>query len=151
MVTTVTADQSQALRLVDQVAKAAHDQTLRLPECQSCHELMWPPEDFCDKCGGLTLELSQPLPLEGTLWSMAEYHHDYRLEAGPPVPYVVGMVTLAPGPAMIGRIEAAWEQLRVGLPVRAVFRVVRSDVGVVSFQPTATAGAADGPASGGDS
>ena len=85
--------------------------------CRACGEVAIPPREFCASCGERGWDVV-PLSGHGTLVS-------YTVIRVPPArhaeaaPYAVGVVRLAEGASIFGRIvDVPFEKLEIGLPLR---------------------------------
>ncbi|WP_436956571.1 bifunctional MaoC family dehydratase N-terminal/OB-fold nucleic acid binding domain-containing protein [Streptomyces sp. SudanB182_2057] len=105
---------------------------LLIQRCTACGTLRHPWLPGCNACGGLgwdTVEASG----EGTVYSYVVVHH-------PPVPgfdppYAVALVELAEGVRMVGDvIGVPYDEVRIGMPVRAGFRRVDGEPTLPVFQ-----------------
>lgn len=95
--------------------------------CAGCGEVAIPPRQFCASCGHRGWDVV-PLSGEGTLasYTVIRVAPARHAEAAP---YAVGVVRLAEGASLFGRIEdVPFEKLHIGLPLR--FRPI-----VVNGQP----------------
>jgi uncharacterized OB-fold protein len=100
---------------------------LALPRCDACSHFVWYPDGSCRRCGGAALTWTR-VAGRGSLFSWSVVHRAFIPQLGDDVPYVAGLVALEEDPAvrLVTRIvDAEPGQLRVDLPVRAVFRPLR--------------------------
>jgi hypothetical protein len=106
---------------------------LRLQHCRACGALQHPPEPLCMTCGGSELDWSVAAG-GGEIFSFVVYHEP-RLP-GFAYPYVVAVVTLDEGPRLIANIvDCDPGEPRIGDRVRATFRTVDTEFGLVAFVP----------------
>jgi uncharacterized OB-fold protein/acyl dehydratase len=99
---------------------------LRIQRCRGCGALRHPPGPMCPACGA---DKPEYLLAAGTgeVYSYVVHHH-------PPVPghqapFVVALVQLTEGVRMVGELLGVDpDQVRVGMPVRAEFVKVDSDL-----------------------
>ncbi|MFF5326912.1 bifunctional MaoC family dehydratase N-terminal/OB-fold nucleic acid binding domain-containing protein [Streptomyces rubradiris] len=105
---------------------------LLIQRCTGCGTPRHPWLPGCNACGGLgwdTVEASG----EGTVYSYVVVHH-------PPVPgfdppYAVVLVKLAEGVRMVGDVAGVpYDEVRIGMPVRAGFRRVDGELTLPVFQ-----------------
>ncbi|MDN3259488.1 bifunctional MaoC family dehydratase N-terminal/OB-fold nucleic acid binding domain-containing protein [Streptomyces sp. CSDS2] len=105
---------------------------LLIQRCTGCGTPRHPWLPGCNACGGLgwdTVEASG----EGTVYSYVVVHH-------PPVPgfdppYAVVLVELAEGVRMVGDMAGVpYDEVRIGMPVRAGFRRVDEELTLPVFQ-----------------
>jgi uncharacterized OB-fold protein len=84
-----------------------------------------PGPERCPDCGGRLAAVSGA----GTVYAYAVVHQVFRPDLAGDVPYVVALVDLSEGPRVVTRlVEFDPVRLRVGAPVRVVFRHVGSRV-----------------------
>ncbi|MFF5439714.1 bifunctional MaoC family dehydratase N-terminal/OB-fold nucleic acid binding domain-containing protein [Streptomyces achromogenes] len=109
------------------------ERRLLIQRCTACGTPRHPWLPGCNACGGLgwdTVEASG----EGTVYSYVVVHH-------PPVPgfdlpYAVVLVELAEGVRMVGNVVGVpYDEVRIGMPVRAGFRRVDEELTLPVFQP----------------
>lgn len=116
--------------------RAARAGRLSLQHCDACGYLRWPPGLHCPEClveGGEWVDV----PPEGTVWSLAVYHHAYASSFADDIPYQVALIELTSGPLMIGKLTVpTGAVVPVGTPVEAVFEPVTEDVTLVTFRPS---------------
>ncbi len=90
--------------------------------CVNCSNCMFPPREFCDKCGTDSATEVMKLSRFGSLYSFTEIHVAPR---GFQVPYVIGYVDLPEGVRVLAQIEARLSELEVGDEVEAVLGLIR--------------------------
>jgi uncharacterized protein len=110
---------------------------LRIQRCGSCGALRHPPGPFCPACGdenrGYVVAAGT-----GEVYSYVVHHH-------PPVPgkrlpMVVALVQLTEGVRMVGEMPGVRpDQVRIGLPVRAVFVRVDDELTMPAWKPAENA------------
>ena len=99
---------------------------LRIQRCRGCGTLRHPPGPMCPACGAGKLEYLLAAGT-GEVYSSVVHHH-------PPVPghqapFVVALVQLTEGVRMVGELLGVDpDGVRVGMPVRAEFLKVDSDL-----------------------
>ena len=99
---------------------------LRIQRCGECGVLRHPPGPMCLACGGAKPDYVVAAGT-GEIYSYVVHHH-------PPVPghqapFVVALVQLTEGVRMVGELLGVDpDQVRVGMPVRAEFVKVDSDL-----------------------
>lgn len=105
---------------------------LLIQRCTACGTLRHPWLPGCNACGGLgwdTVEASG----EGTVYSYVVVHHPPAPGFDPP--YAVALVELAEGVRMVGDVTGVpYDEVRIGLPVRAGFRRVDEELTLPVFQ-----------------
>jgi uncharacterized OB-fold protein len=115
--------------------EAAREGRLVVQECQECHVLRHPPLPRCPGCHG-----GQPgwreVSGEGTVYTYTTVRHPTHFAFAGKIPYVLAIVELAEGPRLVTAITGIGsEDVRVGLPVRVVFREIAEGVTLPYFEP----------------
>ena len=103
---------------------AAQRGELSIPRCASCDTYQWYPPESCRCCGSQDLAWT-PVSGRGTLYSWAVVRRGLAKPFAAKVPYVTGLVALDEDPAVrivTNLVDCAPEDLRMGMPVRVVFR-----------------------------
>jgi hypothetical protein len=106
---------------------------LTAPRCTTCGYLLWPPEIVCPECHDASFEW-EDVPTSGTLWSYATYHRALDPAFADDLPYVVGLIDLAPGVKMYGIVLGDPDAMAIGRRVEAVFDAVTDDVTMVRWR-----------------
>lgn len=108
---------------------------LLIQRCTSCATLRFPWLPGCARCGGPdwdTVEASG----EGTVHSYVVMHHPPFPAFDPP--YAVVLVELAEGVRMISNVVGTpYDKVRIGMPVRLVFRTYDGDLTLPVFRAAA--------------
>jgi uncharacterized OB-fold protein len=111
------------------------DEQLVLQVCDACGYVRWPPSPLCPECladGGTW----RPLPLEGTVYSVAVYEHCYHEAFRDDLPYNIAMVELDAGPRVMTNIVGIDnEDITIGMRVVAAFTPVTDEVTLLKFRP----------------
>jgi uncharacterized OB-fold protein len=118
---------------------AAREGRLVVQECLECHQLRHPPLPACPDCDssrdGSTLGWRE-MSGTGTVYSYTVVRHPTHFAFADTVPYVIALVELTEGPRLVTGITGCQpEEVRVGMPVRAVFREVAEGVTLSYFEP----------------
>jgi uncharacterized protein len=103
---------------------AARQGQLLIAECVACGKVHHYPRPFCPFCWS---ENVHPVPATGagTLYTYSTVYVNDLAPFKERLPYVAAIVELAEGPRLMTTIEGADpDDLRVGMPVTAVFRPV---------------------------
>ena len=106
---------------------------LRTRRCRPCGELFFPPRVVCPFCFGQDLEWA-PLSGRDTLYAFTRMWvvpEPFRSKA----PYVVGLVDLAEGLRVFGKIRGRYEDLAIGAPVVFERELLAADVYLFAFRP----------------
>lgn len=99
---------------------AMADGTVYAARCRDCDARLVPPRPACYACGSRDVTLEDQ-PREGTIVS----YTDVRKPPAPfadRAPYTVAVVELESGARLTGRVDAAYEEVEIGLPVRLAVR-----------------------------
>jgi uncharacterized OB-fold protein len=94
---------------------------LRGSACRSCGEVFLGTPHACANCQSEALD---PIPLgrDGTLYSYTIVRNqppgDYKGGVNPFVPYPVGLVELPEGVRILCRVDAPFDALKIGIPLR---------------------------------
>jgi uncharacterized OB-fold protein len=108
---------------------------LLIQRCTACATLRFPWLPGCSHCGGPdwdTVEASG----EGTVYSYVVMHHPPFPAFDPP--YAVVLVELAEGVRMISNVVGTpYDKVRIGMPVRLVFRTFDGDLTLPVFRAAA--------------
>jgi uncharacterized OB-fold protein len=127
--------------------EAAREGRLVVQECAHCGALQHPPQPACPNCHGVchgSVLRWREVSGEGTVYSRTVVRHATHAAFADQVPYVVALVELAEGPRLVtGITGCAPEAVRVGLPVRVVFRRVTDEVTLPYFEPARSSDAID--------
>jgi uncharacterized OB-fold protein len=104
--------------------EAAREGRLLIAECESCGKVHHYPRPFCPYCWSEDVHPVQASGA-GTLYTYSTVYVNDLAPFKERLPYVAAIVELTEGPRLMTAIEgAAPEQLRVDMPVIAVFRPV---------------------------
>jgi uncharacterized OB-fold protein len=113
--------------------EAAKRHELVLPRCRRCSRFHFYPRELCPHC------LSSDLEWVGTSGRGRLYSYAVIQQAPHPsfsVPYVYAIVQLAEGVMMPSNIvECALDDLRIDMPLQAVFAEISPDWTLVNFRP----------------
>jgi uncharacterized OB-fold protein len=115
--------------------QAARDGRLAVQECRSCGRLTHPPLPACPDCHSTGLGWRE-VSGTGTVYTYTVVRHPTHFAFADQIPYVIALVELAEGPRLITAITGCPpEQVRAGMPVRAVFREAADGVTLPYFEP----------------
>src|SRR5262245_60416714 len=106
-------------------AAARHE--LVLPRCDACRRWVWYPDGACRSCGSPACTWTA-VSGRGSLFSWSVVHRAFIPQLADDVPYVTGLVAIEEDPAvrLVTRIvDCAPAALRIGMPMRVVFRTLR--------------------------
>jgi len=115
---------------------AAREGRLVVQQCQSCRQVWHPPLPSCPHCHSASLGWHGTTGA-GTVYTYTIVRHPTHFAFAGRIPYVIALVELAEGPRLVtGIIDCALDDVRVGLPVRVVFREVADGVTLPYFEPS---------------
>jgi uncharacterized OB-fold protein len=118
---------------------AAREERLVMPRCRDCGHYHFYPRTLCPKCSSAQLEWT-PCSGEAAVYSFTVIHRAPSPAFAALVPYVVATVKLAEGPHLMTNITGcAADAVRVGMPVRVVFRKMSDDITLPMFEPVKSA------------
>jgi uncharacterized protein len=116
--------------------EAAREGRLVVQQCQSCRQVWHPPLPSCPHCHSASLGWHETTGA-GTVYTYTVVRHATHFAFADKIPYVLALVELAEGPRLVTAITGcAPDEVRVGLPVRAVFREVADGVTLPYFEPS---------------
>ena len=116
---------------------AAREERLVMPHCGDCGHYHFYPKTLCPKCSSAQLEWKQ-CSGNAVVYSFTVIHRAPSPAFAALVPYVVATVKLAEGPhLMTNVIGCAPDAVRIGMPVRVVFRKMFDDITLPMFEPIA--------------
>lgn len=118
--------------------RSAREHALRLPYCTACERAFYPVQHRCPRCLGDRLEW-RPVSGRAQVYSWIVVHQVYDQSFADRTPYVVAVVELEEGPRLVTNIVNCLPQdVRRGLPVRAVYEDIDDEVALVHFEPRET-------------
>ncbi len=115
--------------------RACHDGRLEINRCQSCRWYIHPPRPVCPRCHSRDVKPRQ-LSGEGVVFSYTVNYQPWI--ANMQVPFVIALVELVEQKDLrltTNLINCPVEAVRIGMPVRVVFRQVSGEVGLPLFEP----------------
>jgi uncharacterized OB-fold protein len=116
---------------------AAREGRLVVQECRSCFRVWHPPLPRCPHCHAADPGWRQ-MSGDGTVYTYTVVRHPTHYAFAAKIPYVIAIVELAEGPRLVTAVTGVSpEEVRVGQPVRVVFREVADGVTLPYFEPAA--------------
>ncbi|HEY1818469.1 MAG TPA: Zn-ribbon domain-containing OB-fold protein [Trebonia sp.] len=113
----------------------AREGRLVVQECLACRQLRHPPLPRCPHCHSAELGW-RAMSGDGTVYTYTVVRHPTHFAFADKIPYVLAIVELAEGPRLVSALTGiAPAEVRVGQPVRAVFREVAAGVTLPYFEP----------------
>lgn len=88
--------------------------------CQSCGEVLLPPRPACYACGSRDVDIEHQ-PRNGRIYSYTAVHTPPP-ELADDAPYTIGVVELASGGRLLGRVDAPYDAVEIGKTVELVIR-----------------------------
>ena len=110
---------------------------LRAQRCKACGSMRHPPGIMCPQCQSQDIEWRK-LSGRGAIYSWEVIHHRIipAFMEGPPYTVVLVEPEEQPGLRFLGNLlDCPREQLRIGLPVEAVFEDHTPEVTLVQWRP----------------
>jgi uncharacterized OB-fold protein len=109
---------------------------IMLQFCSDCGVTQHPPEDVCFGCQGTSFDFAEHRPL-GTIYSHTEVVYPIHPTLNESVPYFVALISLKdmPNVRIVGNlIDVSPDDVRIGLPVEAVWLEVRDPTSKEIYQ-----------------
>jgi uncharacterized protein len=114
--------------------EAAKEGRLLIKKCASCSSFLAPQREMCDTCTSENLEWAESSG-RGTIYSYVFMHQLLHPAFRDEIPYNAIVVELEEGPRMTSNLVGTPDRdIRVGLPVEAVFEQVGEEVFVPKFR-----------------
>ncbi len=113
---------------------AAREGRLVVQECRPCRQVWHPPLPRCPHCHSAALGWRE-VSGDATVYTYTVVRHPTHYAFAGQIPYVLAIVELAEGPRLVTALAGAEPgEVRVGQPVRAVFREVADGVTLPYFK-----------------
>jgi len=110
---------------------------LKMPKCNDCGKIWYPPSPFCPSCWSRSFTWQQ-LSGRGRVNSWVVFHQAYFSSYKDDIPYNVAEVELEEGPRLLTNlVGVANEDIAIGMPVEIVYDDVTDEVTLAKFRPTA--------------
>ncbi|HZP57451.1 MAG TPA: Zn-ribbon domain-containing OB-fold protein [Dehalococcoidia bacterium] len=107
---------------------------LMLMRCKRCGAWRLPSRPRCPDCWSMDTEWARASG-RGTLYSFAVMHQKLHPAFAERVPYQFAVIELEEGPRIVSSVTAPADELRVDMPVTAVYDDVGEDATVLRFAP----------------
>jgi hypothetical protein len=115
--------------------EGARQRKLMLQRCSSCGTWRLPGRERCHACWSTDLEWAEASG-RGKLYTFGIMHQQYHPAFAEAIPYNYALVELEEGPRLMTNIVGcANEELRVDMPVEAVYDDVSEETTLVRFRP----------------
>jgi uncharacterized OB-fold protein len=136
------ADYAKPLPAPDQDTAAYWEGTkaheLRAQRCSGCGKFRWPPQGFCPHCSSWDFTWTK-LAETGKVVSYVVVHQATNPVFAQDVPYAIAQVAIdGTNDAVIlttNVIDCPWEDVKVGMPVRALYDDVTPEITLPKFRP----------------
>ena len=113
----------------------AKEGRLMLVRCTRCDRHRLPGRERCADCWSTEAEWVQASGL-GKLYSFGVMHQQYHPAFAGVIPYNYAMVELEEGPRLVTNVvDCPDDDLRIDMPVEAVFDAVSDETTLVRFRP----------------
>ncbi|MEE9285846.1 MAG: Zn-ribbon domain-containing OB-fold protein [Dehalococcoidia bacterium] len=115
---------------------AAREGRLVIQRCLDCRRYYHPPQVICPRCVSSTLEF-QPVSGRGTVHSYSIMRDRRVMGFEDRVPYVTVLVELEEQPLLTmvtNLLDAAPEDVRIGLPVEVTFQKLTEEITLPQFR-----------------
>lgn len=108
---------------------------LLIQRCKDCHQYIFYPRSHCPQCLSTGLEWIKSSG-QGKVYSYTVIRRAALPGFVHEVPYVFAIIELEEGPRLTSNIVSCNpEEVRIGMPVTAVFEEVTPEVTLVKFKP----------------
>jgi len=116
--------------------EGAKRQELIIQKCGECGTYRFPPRDLCSACLSNKSAWAK-VSGKGIVFSFTIMHQVYHPGFAAEVPYAVVLVQLDEGPRITSNlVGVSPRNIRIGMPVTAVFEEVSDEVTLPKFAPT---------------
>ncbi len=115
--------------------EAAREHRFRLPRCNDCGTIAFPPRATCSKCLAGNMSWTD-LTGRGTVYTYCVMHD--TLIRGMEPPFVIAQVELEDQPGLritSNILDCPIENVRIGMPVEVTFEEVNEQVTLPQFKP----------------
>jgi len=109
---------------------------LIVQRCKSCNQYIMYPREVCSRCLSTNLDWTK-VSGKGRVYSYTVIHQPAHPGFAADIPYVLAIVELEEGPRLLTNIVGCSpDEVKVDMPVTAVFDDVTPEVTLVKFKPT---------------
>ncbi len=135
----MTTDYAKALPEIDEdnfeFFQSCRDHAMRLQRCNECGSCRYYPSAVCPVCQSFTFEWAL-MSGKATVYTFTIVYRPPSDAWAADVPYVYALVQLEEGPMMATNIvDCAPDDVRIGMPVRVVYRDVTDEITLPFFAP----------------
>ncbi len=110
----------------------ARQSIFSLQTCKACGHQHVPESPVCPQCLSPDQDW-QPASGTGTLESWVDFHRAYWDGFKDELPYRVCLVRLTEGPLFVSNLVGPQDNLRIGAPLRVVFKTITEEVALPTF------------------
>ena len=115
--------------------EGARRRELILQRCNGCAKSWYPIGPACPHCFSMSWKWDK-MSGRGTLHNYVVFHKAWTTWFQPRVPYAVVQVQLEEGPRLTTNfLECELKDIRIGMPVEAVYEDITSDITLIQFRP----------------
>ena len=108
---------------------------LILQRCNGCGKSWFPIGPACPHCFSMSWKWDK-MSGRGTLHNFVVFHKAWTKWFQPRVPYAVVQIQLEEGPRLTTNfLECELKDIRIGMPVEAVYEDITSDITLIQFRP----------------
>ena len=119
--------------------EAARKREIKLQRCSACSKAWYPIGPACPYCFSTKWEWAL-MSGRGTLHNYVVYHKAWTKWFESRVPYAVVQVELEEGPRLTTNLlECDLKDIRIGMPVEAVYEDITDEITLVQFRPSGKA------------
>lgn len=124
--------------------QSVSERALQLQRCDRCESFRFYPTPVCPSCGSTAFDW-RPVSGRGTVYSWTAVHKPVTGAFASEVPYVVAMVVLEEGPAMMTNLVGIpLDEIEIGLSVRLDYREFDGGLTLPVWRPASDDEAAAG-------
>ena len=114
---------------------ALRNRELKLPKCDRCGKIWYPPSPLCPECWSREFTWTR-LSGRGRVTSWVVFHQSYFRSFEGEIPYNVAEVELEEGPRLLTNLVGIGnDAIRTAMPVEIVFDDVTDAVTLAKFKP----------------
>lgn len=117
--------------------EAARKRELMLQRCAQCSKSWYPIGPACPHCFSMSWTWDR-MSGRGTLHNFVVFHKPWTKWFESRVPYAVVQIQLEEGPRLTTNfLECGIKDIKIGMPVEAVYEAITTDITLVQFRPRA--------------
>lgn len=121
--------------ITEEFWRAAKNHELHLQQCRDCQEYIFYPRELCPGCLSSDLNWVK-VSGRGKVYSYTVVRQALHPAFKEDVPYILAIIELEEGPHLTSNVvDCEIEDIRVDMPVTAVFDDVTPEITLVKFRP----------------